>query len=58
MHTIIDHGFTIFATRAKAEKLVEANGKADPDTEYKIEVRTGGGFVVAMYEDGGFVMCL
>jgi hypothetical protein len=58
MQTIISHPFIIFPTFEAASKLAEANQAEDDVTEYRVTKLNDGRFVVAMFEDGEFMMNL
>jgi len=58
MQTIISNPFIIFASYDAAAKLAAANQEDDDVTEYRVVERDDGRFVIAMYEDGEFQMCL
>lgn len=58
MHTMISNPFMIFASYDKAANLAASNQEGDDVTEYRVVERDDGRFVIAMYEDGEFQMCL
>lgn len=56
--TFLNLPITIFATYDAAKKIAEANQEGDDVTEYRVTEREDGRFVIAMFEDGEFQMCL
>lgn len=56
--TFLNLPITIFATYEAAKKIADANQEGDDVTEYRITEREDGRFVIAMFEDGEFQMCL
>jgi hypothetical protein len=58
MHPFISNPFVIFRTQEEATKLAAENQATDDSAEYRVIEVNDGRFVVAVFEDGEFVMNL